>query len=144
MGRSNGLPSTLGDFQLGGVNRGRNIQGHQLELRARFEKPLGLSKPYFIRLSLMVTESPKEPSSCFLGAPWDPNPEHCKIARESQLICCQKCSWCQTRILALAFLQVFNLLSGGFQTKILQQTLHIPRLKRSVLTCSVTKIRQWG
>lgn len=74
----------------------------------------------------MVTESPKEPNSCFLGVGWDPNPEHCKIARESQLIRCQDCSWCQTRIPALAFLIVFNLLSSGFQTKILRQTFHIP------------------
>lgn len=81
-----------------------------------------------------------KPSSAFLGAAWNPSPWHCKNAKEGQLICCQGCSWCQARILASAFLSFFNLLSSGFQTKLLQGTFHVPCLKCLVLKCSVTKI----
>lgn len=92
----------------------------------------------------MVIESPKESNSRVLVAAWDPNPEHCKIARESPLTCCQECSWCQTRILALTFLKAFHLLSSGFQTIILRWTFHIPQFTCLVLKWSVTKTEQWG
>ena len=66
---------------------------------------------------LLIETRSHKPSRAFLTAARDPSPWHCKNAKEGHLLGFQECSWCQARILASAFLRVFNLLASGFQTK---------------------------
>jgi hypothetical protein len=128
VGRLNGFPLTLEDFQFDGENRGRTIQSFQLELWPMFLKSCDCLKPHFTQLSLMVTGFHKAQQS-FSSCVWNLSLWHCKSVGESQSICCQKCS-VYPKDLCFCLSRVFNLFSSGLQTKFLQ----------SNIPCSTTKM----